>query len=210
MKKLLFVAVSLVAAAFILVPSCKKKDDNSSSTSTPTTPTTSTICDGNGKTTYFPLDSTDSWTFSCSFMGQNEGSATVTVIGHNTYSGVNYAELNDPSHLLYTSDNYYREDATTHNIYWYDTYGFAEYLLIPASPTLNQTWTASSSTTKTVLSLSATYTTSSCSYTGLLEIGEYSSGTLKYTYYYKKGLGEVAEVGDAYGDLVKLTSVKLK
>lgn len=109
--------------------------------------------------------------------------------------------------MMFIDDIYLREDAS-HNIYQYNTNDNTEYFYVPGSPTLNRTWATSSSGSREVTNLSASVTTSGCSYTGLLEITSYSGSTPQYTFYYKKGLGLVAQLGSS--SEFKLTAVTLK
>lgn len=193
----------LLLAAFcfvFLIDGCKKKDDKDE-TPTPV----NYLCDGNGEISYIPLDSANNWTYSFKMGGVSQSvHPSISVTGHVTYGGKVYAKLEDAT--SYYGVRYYREDAS-HNIY---TYSSAEYLEVPASPTLNQSWTGSDSYTRTVTNLSASISTSSCSYTGLLEISEYSGTTLKGKYYYKKGLGLMySEVVSFFTNTFTLTSVTL-
>ena len=129
------------------------------------------------------------------------------VIGHVTYGSVKYAHIYDSALF---SDVYMRENTANHNIYFYNDNNGNEYLAIPGSPTLNQSWTSAFGT-RTVTNLSASKSTSGCSYSGLLEITEVASGTTT-KYYYKKGLGMVYKVqsGTSFPDEYTLTSVSLK
>ena len=86
-----------------------------------------------------------------------------------------------------------------------------EFLEVPGTPTLNQTWTSAYGT-RTVTNLNASKTTSSCTYTGLLEITEVI-GAKTTKFYYKKGLGLVYRIdvsGTSFPGEYTLTSATLK
>ena len=200
MKKFYYILLAVFCFIFIM-DGCKKKDSKNDDT----TPV-NYLCDGNGGASYIPLDSANNWKYSFKMGGTSQSvNPNISVTGHVTYNGKVYAKLEDAT--SYYGDRYMREDASTHNIYSYTS---AEYLEVPASPILNQSWTGSSSYTRKVTNLSASVSTSSCSYTSLLEISEFSGSTLKGKYYYKKGLGLVySEVTSFFVNTFTLTSVTL-
>ena len=211
MRRLLIMTI-LLFAIVILITSCKKDDSNTTVVPPPTN-SGSTLCDGNGKTTYFPLDSANSWTFIYTL---NNVTQTVVpnlyVNGYVMHGGVKYVDIQDKANWLYASHLIIREDTTNQNIYRYNTINYKEYLEVPSSPTLNQSWAISSgAVTRKVTNLSATLTTSSCSYKSLLQITEYNDTIVQGIYYYKKGLGMVALIvlGTNSSDY-KLSTVKLK
>ncbi len=184
MKKTLIAIVLLVAASTTLVTSCKKK----SSDPDPVTPavTTSTICDGNGSGTFYPLTLNNTWHYQGT--GTNAFSNTVTgtqVYGSNTYFIVE-------SNLGGTM---YLRKATSGDIMAYNTGTSTEQMLVPASPTTGQSWTYTLdlAATRKVISTNASINTSSCHYTGCLKIQEFdSSGAGKAVMYYKKGVGMIS------------------
>lgn len=203
------IATLLCIVALGSFSSCKKTTTTPDPvTPTPTPTPVNQLCDGNSTASYYPLDSTDTWVYLYKIMGVTQSPhPSPKVIGHVTYNSFKYAHIYDSALF---SDTYLREDATTHNTYFYNSNNGIEYLEIPGTPTLNQTWSGAFGT-RTVTNLSASKATSSCSYTGLLEITEVgSSSTTKY--YYKKGLGKVYSIQSAtsFPDEYTLTSTTLK
>ena len=187
----------IVSFCFLIVISSCKKNESKDDEQTPTPTPINYLCDGNGKNIYFPLDSTFSWSYSYTLGGITQSSPPkYQVVGHETHDGKVYAKIEDVN--SYYSEKYFREDISNHNIYSYNDYNNTEYLEIPYTPTLNQSWNYSSNTKK-VTNLSASVTTASCSYSGLLEVSEYdNTDVLTNKYYYKKGLGLVYWEGYGY------------
>lgn len=177
----------LLAASAMLIPSCKK--DSKDTTPAPV----NVLCDGNGSSSYFPMVLNDSWTYSYTISIQTQNvHPKLVVSGTASHNSKTYFTINDQTSAMYTNTLAFREDATTHNIYYYDSNSSSEFMYIPASPTLNQTWAFSYSGTRKATNLSASVTTAGCTYSGLLEISEYnSSGTLQKKEYFKKGIGMV-------------------
>lgn len=203
------ISVLLCAALLGVLVSCKKKSSDPEPEPETETPVNQ-LCDGNGGASYMPLDSTDSWTYTYKIGGITQSThPSPKVMGHQTYGGVKYAYIHDSPAF---GDSYYRENVTTHDIYEYDTNSSNEYLAIPGSPTLNQTWNNAYATRK-VTNLSASKSTASCTYSGLLEITETTTGSSPTTtkYYYKKGLGLVYSIGSgSFASEWTLTGVSLK
>lgn len=179
MKKTLFTAILIFVGTIVIVESCQKDDP---------APTANVLCNGSSKTSFFPLDSANNWNYDYSMSSE---SPDLKITGHTTFSSKVYAVLVDASDIMYSSAIYLREDAVNHNIYCYNDLNSTEYLVVPASPQLNQSWEGSSIFTKKVTNLSASVKTAKCSYIGLLEISEYDGTDLVGKYYYKKGLGLV-------------------
>jgi hypothetical protein len=201
-----------IASISYLATSCKKKtSDPVEETAVVTTPPVNKLCDGSGNNVYYPLDSLNTWTYNYKISGvQQSISPTPKVISYQTYLSKKFALIKDA--ISFSGDVYMRVDNGTNNVYQYDSNTGMEYLEIPGTPTLNQTWTSIYNRTSTVTNLSASKATSNCSYTGLLEI-TVVSGTVSAKYYYKKGLGKVysIESGQAFGnDEYTLKSVTLK
>ncbi|MES2764090.1 MAG: hypothetical protein V4677_17875 [Bacteroidota bacterium] len=190
--------------------SCKKKsNDPEPETETPVAPVNK-LCDGNGGTSFYPLDSANAWGYGYKISGMNQSvSPSLKVTGFQMYSSKKYALIEDASNFMF--DFYLREDATNHNIYRYNTSNSTEYLEVPASPVINQSWSVGGNSRK-VTNLSASINTSSCSYSGLLEISVLNSSSVVIDkQYYKKGLGMVysLEVGSFAGELsLKSTTLK--
>jgi hypothetical protein len=189
MKKTLLTAILILVGTIVIVESCSNDDSS--------TPAANVLCNGTSKTSFFPLDSGNTWSYDYSISSQ---SPDLSIIGHRTFGSYNYSVLDDASNVMYSSRQYLREDPVNHNIYKYNDISSIEYLLIPASPQLNQK----------VTNLSASVKTAHCSYTGLLEISEYDGAEVVNKYYYKKGLGMVCEKGYAiFTSTYELYSVKL-
>lgn len=188
--------------------SCKKKSsDPEPDATTPVIPVNQ-LCDGAGGTNYFPLDSTDAWIYLLKYSGVTQNpKPSPKVIGHVTYGSFKYAHMYD---LVFQTDHYYRENTSTHNIYCYKPSNSTDYLEVPGTPTLNQTWTSAYGT-RTVTNLNASKTTSSCTYSGLLEITEVV-GSVTTKFYYKMGLGMVykIDVSGSFPGEYTLTSATLK
>lgn len=191
--------------------SCKKK------TSTPTEDTTpvvvtpvNKICTGNGTTSYFPLDSLNTWGFSYTISGMAQSSSPLyKVVGTILYNAKKYSNIDDIG--SFNQSMYLREDIVSHDIYEYNSSNGQEYLYIPVNPVLNQTWPIQYGSRK-ITNLSATKTTSSCTYTGLLEISDLDVNGVAYKLnYFKKGIGMVntTETGSFPG-VYNLKSVTLK
>lgn len=200
--------ISLLVLSMGYLSSCKKKSSDPETPAVIVTPVNQ-LCDGNSGASYYPLDSTDTWQYLYKIMGQTQSPRpSPTVVGHVTYNSIKYAHIYDSALF---SDNYLRENSTTHSIYRYNSSNGTDYLEIPGSPTLNQTWTSAFGT-RTVTNLSASKSTASCTYTGLLEITEVNSGaTVTTKYYYKKGLGMVYSIETgSFPSEYTLTSTTLK
>lgn len=192
---------------------CSKKSD-SSSTPSNSTPAANKVCDGNGKTSYYPMDLTNKWTYNMYMSGIKQSTyPSETASSTKTIGGQTYVMLSDPSGFFHFDDQPYREDATSHNIYWYDSDEGKEFLEIPANPVINQSWAYGASYTRKVTNISATFKTHACVYTGLLEITEYEGTDFSQKLLYKKGLGLVykQEPGIISGyTTYELSSVTLK
>ena len=169
--------------------------------------TVNMVCYGKGTNTYLPLDSLNAWNYDYKVNGVDQNDApSPRVVGFVTINSLRYAKVKDRILTMY-----YRTEPATNDIYCYDGWG-TEYLEIPGNPVLNQTWATNTSTSRRVSNLSATITTSKCTYTGLLEISEMiGNATVTGLWYYKKGLGLVYAASPG-GTPVKqsLISVDLK
>jgi hypothetical protein len=208
MKKHIFTLMIGLSVA-VYMGSCKK-DKKDEPTPTPA-PVINYLCDGDGTTSYYPLDSLNTWTYA--YSGMMVSNSTIEVTGSEVLDGKKYAVLTDGSLMMFMGERYLREDASTHNIYRYSDYYHAEFLEVPASPTLNQTWTSGGAYSRKVTNLSASKTTSSCSYTGLLEITEYQNDTLPTDkFFYKKGLGLICneELSGFWPGKYTITAANLK
>lgn len=98
-------------------------------------------------------------------------------------------------HSILFADLYLRA-ASNGDIMYYDDNNNTEYLYIPASPALNQTWIVRNGAYYKIVAVNATVTTSSCSYTGCVQIEFFSSSGSSYgTKYYKKGIGFIKDTG---------------
>lgn len=203
------IAVLLLVVALGSFSSCKKKSTDPDPEPEAAAPVNQ-LCDGTGSASYMPLDSTNKWVYTYKIGGITQSPhPSPKVVGYTTYGTVKYAHIYDSALF---SDAYLRENTTTHNTYFYNDNNSTEYLEIPGSPTLNQTWTSAFGT-RTVTNLSATKSTGSCNYSGLLEITEVTSGSSPTTtkYYYKKGLGLVYKIGSgSFAAEWTITSTTLK
>jgi hypothetical protein len=201
-------SILLIALSVLILSSCKKDSNDA----TPATPAVNKLCDGNGGSSWMPLDSTDSWTYHFTIGGIAQNSPTVVVTGHQTRGGKLYAVTHDDSNLFQFDDKYLREDAS-HNLYYFDTNDNTEYLEVPGSPTMNQSWAyGSGGHTRKVTSLTGAIATTGCNYTGLLEISDLSSsGVVQNKFYYKKGLGLVYSTSTSFiMTVLSLESVTLQ
>jgi hypothetical protein len=125
----------------------------------------------------------------------------------STFNSQSYFKVNQN-----LGSEYYFRTAANGDIMKYSESQGQEYLYVPASPTVNQEWNYpfNFQSTRKVISVNATYTSSKCTYTGLLQIREYdSAGSGGSTYWYKKGLGMVRTdqiwSGQIYCDLIEVT-----
>jgi hypothetical protein len=138
-----------------------------------------------------------------SYTSASSGNPILIVNGQNVLGGKNYVNISDQTQKLYSVDIPLREDPVTGDIFSYNTSTDKEYLEVPGSPTIDQTWARAGTVTRKVTNLSASLTTSKCTYTGLLEVTVFDNGVAGSKYYYKRGLGPVAILG------FKLTAVTL-
>ena len=200
MKKTITISAMLIIAfSAVTTQSCKK---SSSSTPAPTTtpPATSVICNGNGTTSYYPLTASNAWHYKNTSGTSYDDTVGATV----TFGAFSYFTIVN----IQGGNNYYLRKAANGDIMAYDGTG-ADVLYIPNAPTTNQTWACSAGfgTSRKVVNTNASISTSSCSYTGLLQIQDISSGTVYETFYYKKGIGMVCDIQTA--DNYRLTSLTL-
>lgn len=205
MKKKILLLVPLFMLG-LLVSSCKKSDSNDDTKKPDPVPVVNPLCDGNSSASYFPLVLQNTWTYY--WVGQTI-TPKLIIKNTNVYNSKTYMYIDDDSGFM-TGDLYLREESSTHDIYAYNSSTSSEYLYLPGSPTLNQLWNCPSGQRK-VTSISATYSTSSCSYSGLLEISRINNGTVINKSYYKKGLGLVASLDQGmFATTYKLDAVTLK
>ncbi len=196
MKKTQTILILMAVLCTIGYYGCKKSTDDPAPAPPNPVGSPNYLCDGNGHTTYYPLDSTDTWTYSYKIFGVNQSSPHLTVTGHANYGGHKYAVITDATHIMYNSAYYLREDSVSHDIINFNDNNSQAYLEVPNAPVLNQDWNLQGvAYHKTVTNLSASITTASCTYSGLLEITEYngpaSTTNIVTKFYYKKGLGLV-------------------
>jgi len=197
---------------FVLFESSCKKDNTANNSINNTI-----ICDGNGKNTFYPLESGNTWNYF--FVSEDvNGLLTFQVIDFISLNAHKYAKIR----ISISSENiesfeYFREDSLTHDIYKYiNTNPVHEVLLVPANPYTGLTWSDSiDHSIYKVTNLSAAYTTPACSYIGLLEITSLQPGNIVYKAYYKKGLGFIAQYDSTgltlgYNYFCKLVSASIK
>jgi hypothetical protein len=198
MKKTIY----LIAVAVITFGGCKK-DSDPTPVPTPTPTPVDQLCDGNGSSVWIPLDSSNMWEYEYKIMGFPQTGSTITAGTTATHGAHTYRMLGS-SGLM--AELQLREDATTHDIYKYYSSTGADFMEVPNSPVLNQTWPTTSGTTRTVTNINASVTTGGCTYTGVLEITEVGFVTVKE--YYKRGLGMIKSIGGS--DIYELADVELK
>lgn len=174
---------------------CKKEDPAPEPrVIVPTVAPDNTICDGNLKNTFCPLDSATAWAYTYKIAGVVQSiTPYISVTDSATYGSYSFAMLVDVSSLVDTMVTYLREDTTSHDIISYNVGAAQEYLEVPNAPTIGQSWTIPGSLYKKVTNLSADLHTASCWYTNLLEISVFSGNTIVYKYYYKRGFGLVCK-----------------
>lgn len=177
MKKLAFA----LCTALLLIAACKK-DDNKPGTSGGT----SKICTGNGSSDYFPLAINNSWSYKDDGGGNQ---FTYTIASSATFGTQVYFKVDNS-----LGGSLYLRKATNGDIKAYSIATATEYTYIPAAPITNQSWIypLQGAATRKILSTSASVTTSSCTYTGVLQIQHYDAlGNPGAVIYYKKGIGIV-------------------
>jgi hypothetical protein len=148
---------------------------------------TNLICDGTTLNEYMPIKYGNTWMYDNSFFDNYELKDSMT--------------YNEKKYFKNGSNNtYYGVDPLSKDIYYYNGNSQMEYMMLPANPSLNQTWEFPNKIAgwKTdylkVTNLSTTTKTLKCSYKDVLEVSLYSDKDhtkLIAIYYYKKGLGLV-------------------
>ena len=204
MKKAITIsAILIIAFSAVTIQSCKK---SSSSTPAPTTtppPATSVICNGNGTTSNYPLAANNTWHYKDASGNTFDNTVGSTV----TYGAYTYFIVSSTQ-----GGTLYLRQAANGDIMAYDGSN-ADVLYIPAAPTVNQTWQCQTGFGyyRKVVSTNASLTTSSCSYTGLLEIQDLNSigGSVFGQFYYKKGVGDVSDWQSSPGTTFLLSTLTL-
>ena len=188
----------LIALSFTTIYFGCSKSDNTPAAKVivPTSAPDTRLCDGTGHNiNYYPLDSTDSWSYSYTINNVHQGSVPVlTNLGHHrrAFDTINkYSMLIDPTTWINTDTSFLREDTLSHNIYNYNVAAAVEYLEVPAAPSLGDNWSVGGVFTKKVTSLSTQITATDCWYTNLMEITVFNGTTIIAKYYYKRGFGLV-------------------
>lgn len=205
MKKLVYMMAFLAMASQLT--DCKKSNDDDEDEPTPV----NQLCDGKGGSTWMPSDSTNTWSYEFTIAGMHQSSPTLVAGSTSTHDSKTYRRITDSSNLMFLDDYEIREDAS-HNMYRYYDFDGSEYLEVPGSPTLNQSWPLYSGRSRKVTDLNASLTTDGCNYTGLLKIAVLDNNQNPVQYeYFKKGLGLVkSEQPGTFGNVYELTSVSLK
>ncbi len=142
--------------------SCKKSTEDPAPAPPNPAGSPNYLCDGNGDTTYFPLDSANTWTYYYRILGLNQTSPHITITGYTNVLGHKYAVLTDATILMYSTPYLLREDSVSHDIYNISTVNGLSYLEVPHSPAINQDWAlpgGAGAYHKTVTNLSATLAT---------------------------------------------------
>lgn len=150
------------------------------------------LCDGNGENTFLPLKIGNYWKYKSELFSTT---VNYNCIQMDTIDDVAYFTIEGSDSFGWDDKNYYRK-AANGDIYVLRDLNDQEVLFIPNNPVVGFGWDDTNSTDFSwkVVALDATYETTDCNYTGLLEIEEYFSGTLADVYYYKKGLGLVNQL----------------
>lgn len=206
MKKLLaYLAIVVIALTVTIYVGCKKDEtpvatcsdgiQNQSETGIdcggPCTACATSLCLGNSTNNYFPLTNANFWQLDDINPNDYE---RYTISGTAVYNSITYNKIIGSS--IIGSWNFYLRKAANGDIYYYETTNSTEYLYIPASPTVNQSYPmyVSGVGSRKVISTNATVTSPSCTYTGCLQIQDYNDiGSPITTWYYKKGVGLVCE-----------------
>src|SRR5688572_10545402 len=191
--KLTFVSLILFSATALFYSGCDKDDDEETPTCNdgiqnqgetgvdcggPCAACHSVTCHGNSENKFLPLANNNYWKYSDLDASSAHYSLTVNgtqVFGSNTYHVVAYCYM-PPSCML--NDTLYIRHASNGDAYQYFSNLSAEYLLVPANPTMNQTWpfpVNSGIGERKVMSLNESISTYDCSYTGSLKIQEYTA-----------------------------------
>lgn len=202
MKKInwLFFA-SVVLATSVFVGSCNTEEEDPNDPGTPP----NVLCDGAGSSSYFPLAADNEWTYS----GQFGTTETVTDVA-TVSAGTEYTLDVDQgftdwteTYVVGSNGDVFFESAGV-------TVSDSLYLYVPANPTVNQEWlyviSFDGHKVRKVVSTNASVSTSSCDYTGCLEIQEYDgTGDALGTYWYKPGVGQVKQLVLTSSNLTSVT-----
>jgi len=173
----------------VLINSCNQEDEVADPNGNPA----NVLCDGAGSISYFPLADSNVWVYSGTF-GATKTVTDVETVSTGTQYTVNADQgFNDYDEVFIVGSNgdVFLESAGT-------TVQDTNYLHVPINPTLNQEWIYTISfdgnKIRRVTSISATVTTSSCTYNDCLEITEFDgTGDQLGTYWFKQGVGEVSK-----------------
>ena len=190
--------ITLLSVLIISLNSCKKDSTEETTTPTPVTPVDNTVCEGKtGVTSFFPLAQGNQWVYKRNYFASGNPLDSSTVDGTQVYNSVTYMKIREYQGVGSSTVYRYYRVASNGDVYFYEYGSGIEYLLIPATPTLNQMLGADPThygTTRKVTSLTASLTTSTCTYTNLMVIENYGmTGGLVSTVYYKKGMGFVKD-----------------
>jgi hypothetical protein len=219
MEKLNKVLVIVVLGLSTIMVGCKK-DSSTAPDSVPIMqpppppPPANILCNGNGGTDYIPFATANRWVYENSL-----GTVTYDYQGTEVIQSQSYYKTRITNEIGNFSWVYHRYDSNgdLYELWELFTGGWAiEKVIVPGNLTIGQSWTDPNSNqsfvyTYEVISLNASVTTSSCNYTGLIQIDESLNGTVTDKRYYKKGLGEVKETSiTQFGSSVEwLKSVSL-
>jgi len=195
MKSFKAIAILFTIVFSTVYYGCKKDATSDPQPIVPTVVPDNTICDGNLKSTFYPIDSFTRWTYNYKLAGVTQSSVPFIIsVDSATFGSFKYAMLVDTTSLLDTTVTYLRQDTTTFDILNYNVGTSQDYLEVPASPTIGQYWSIPGSLTKKVTNLSADLHTDHCWYTNLLEISVFRGNTVIFKYYYKRGFGLVDRI----------------
>lgn len=189
MKKILIPVMSFFIVSTLVMVSCKKKDKNEDTTDPVYVPTL--LCDGNGSGNYFPLQTGNKYSYGYKVKAKAQADRNYTITKDSVVGGQTYKKLQrDNAPAVY---ELIRTEQTTNNVYTYIPSLNKEVLLVPGTPVLDQVLEVATPGNKAkVTSVSASFQTASCNYSGLLEITEFNSGGKAIAlYHYKPGVGRV-------------------
>lgn len=147
------------------------------------------LCNGISSSSYLPLADGNHWGMKLTPQGYviNANVSGTQVINSVTYIKLNYN----------TSYTKYLRVLSNGDINEFSMIDSTEHLYIPASPSLNQEWACSVESlpglgSRKVTATNVTVNSTSCSYTGCIEITEYDQfGGYRNAFVYKKNVGLV-------------------
>jgi hypothetical protein len=201
MKKILFIALALCATV-ILIESCKKDDKEDTKPAScsdgvqnhgetgvdcggPCFACVSTLCNGNGGTSFYPLALNNSWHYN----DPGEAEFTNTISSTATFGTTVYYKIDNSQ-----GGSLYLRQAANGDLMAYNTTLASEYLYLPNNPIVNQTWVypLQGAATRKVLNTNVNVSTPSCNYSNCVQIQHYDAGgNPGAVMYYRRAVGMV-------------------